>query len=56
MSKKEIQMWDVTVTFRVRKDSHEAHTKKELKENVCNGIGKNEMNCIEAEEIEVKIE
>ena len=55
MSKKEIEMWEVEVKFLVRKGSHEANTKKELMGNVENGIGRNEMNCIDAEDIEVKI-
>ncbi len=53
--KKEIDCWEITVTFNVRKKSHGAYSKKELLENVREGIGKNEMNCIDAEDIEVKI-
>ena len=55
MSKKEIVMWDVEIKFKVRKGSYEANTIRELKENIENGIGKDDMNCIEAEDIEVKI-
>lgn len=55
MSKKEIVMWDVQITFKVRKGSYQAETKKQLGDNILNGIGKNEMNCIDAEDIEVEI-
>ncbi len=55
MSKKEIDMFDVEIKFKVRKGSHYAKTKKELQENVEEGIGKNDMNCIDAEDVEVKI-
>ena len=48
-------MWDIEIKFRVRKGSHSANSKKELQENVANGIGCNDMNCIEAEDIEVNI-
>ena len=55
MSKKEIDMWDVEIKFRVRKESHEAFSKKQLLKNIENGIGCNDMNCIDAEDIEIKI-
>jgi hypothetical protein len=55
MTKKEIEMFDVEIKFMVRKGSHESHTPKELKENIVRGIGGNDMNCIEAEDITVKI-
>ena len=55
VSKKEIEMWDVEIKFRVRKGSYEAKTKKQLAQNVLEGIGKNDMNCIEVEEMEVKV-
>ena len=55
MSKKEISCWDIEIKFRVRKNSHGAYSLKELRENILNGIGRNDMNCIDAEDIEVKI-
>jgi len=55
MSTKEIEMWDVEIKFKVRKGSYSAKTKKELEKNVRDGIGCNDMECIEAEEIKVKI-
>ncbi len=55
MTNKEIEMWDVEIKFRVRKGSYSAKTKKELLENIENGIGNNDMNCIEEEDVEVKI-
>ena len=33
MSKKEIQMWDITMSFRVRKEGSTADTKKAVKES-----------------------
>ena len=48
-------MFDVEIKFRVRKYSHEAETMKQLRENIFRGIGKNEMNCIEVEDLEIKI-
>jgi len=55
MSKKIIEFWDVNVKFVVRKNSYSAKTLKELKQNVTNGIGKNDMECIEAENIIIEI-
>lgn len=55
MSKKEIEMWDVEIKFKVRKGSYSAKTKKQLQKNVEDGIGCNDMECIEAEDVEVKI-
>lgn len=55
MSEKKIKMFDVEIKFRVRKGSYSARSIKELKNNIKNGIGQNDMNCIEAEDIEVKI-
>ncbi len=55
MVKKEIECWEVEVKFLVRKGSHQADTKRLLEENVLHGIGKNEMNCIDAEDIVVKV-
>ncbi len=55
MSKKTIEFWDVNVKFIVRKNSYSAKTLEELKDNVRNGIGKNDMECIEAENITVEI-
>ncbi len=55
MSKKEVEFWDVEIKLRVRKGSHQAKTKKELKHNIENGIGCNDMNCIEDEDVEVII-
>lgn len=53
--KKEIECWEVQIKFLVRKGSSSAKTKKELQENVEGGIGCNDMNGIEAEDIEVII-
>lgn len=53
--KKEIDCWEVKIQFLVRKGSHDAKTKKELEGHVMEGIAGNDMNCIEAEDIEVKI-
>lgn len=55
MSKKEIEMWDVEIKFKVRKGSHEVDNIRQLKENIINGIGGNEMNCIDVEDVEVKL-
>ena len=55
MSKKIIEFWDVNVKFVVRKNSYSAKTLKALKQNVTNGIGKNDMECIEAENIMIEI-
>ncbi len=55
MSKKEIDMWDVEIRFRVRKETHGAYSKKELLENIQSGIGNNDMNCIEEEDLEINI-
>jgi len=55
MIKKEAEYWEIEIKFNVRKGSYEAESKKQLKKNILNGIGKNEMNCIEAEDIKVKI-
>lgn len=55
MSKKQIEMWDVEIRFRVRKGSYSAESKKELLRNITNGIGKNDMNCIEEEDLKVII-
>ena len=55
MSKKIIEFWDVNVKFVVRKNSYSAKTLKELKQNVTNGIGKDDMECIEAENIIIEI-
>jgi hypothetical protein len=52
---KTIDCYEVTVTFNVRKGSHEAHTLAQLKKNVRSGIGFNDMECIEAEDIKIKI-
>ena len=41
-SKKEIEMWDVEIKFRVRKGSYGAKTKEELLENVKFGVGNND--------------
>jgi len=53
--KKEIECWEVKVTFNVRKGSYSAKDIKELKKNVREGIGKNDMECIEAEDIRVEV-
>jgi len=53
--KKEINCWEVEIKFNVRKGSYSAKTKKELQKNIEDGIGKTDMECIEAEDIEVKI-
>lgn len=50
-----IKCWEVEIKFLVRKDSHGAFSKKELLENVKNGIGGNDMNCIDDEDLEVVI-
>ena len=55
MIKKESKYWEVEIKFLVREGSHEAESKKQLEKNILDGIGKNEMNCIEAEDIKVKI-
>ena len=55
MIKKEAEYWEIKIMFNVRKGSYEAESKKQLKQNILSGIGKNEMNCIEAEDIEVDI-
>lgn len=55
MSNKTIKMWDVEIKFRVRKGSYSAKTKKELLKNVKDGIGGNDMECINTEEVEVVI-
>lgn len=55
MIKKEVNYFEVNVKFLVREGSHEAETKTELKKNILGGIGKNEMNCIEAEDIKIEI-
>ncbi len=48
-------MWDVEIKFKVRKGSYSAKTKKQLEDNIRNGIGCNDMGCIEEEDVEVKI-
>lgn len=53
--KKQVEFWEVTVTFLVRKGSHSAESRKQLLVNVEGGIGQNEMNCIEAEEVKVSV-
>lgn len=53
--KKQIDCWEVEIKFLVRKGSHQAETKEKLRKNVLDGIGCNDMNCIEAEDIEVKL-
>ena len=55
MIKKEVDYFEVKIKFNVRKGSYEAESKKQLKQNILSGIGKNEMNCIEVEDIEVDI-
>lgn len=52
---KKIECWEVKVTFNVRKGSYSAKTKKELEGNVREGIGCNDMECIEAEDIKVEV-
>ena len=53
--KKEIDFFEVEVKFLVRKGSHKAESKQKLKEIISNGIGKNEMECIDAEDIKINI-
>lgn len=53
--KKEVEFYEVEIKFLVRKGSHEATSERTLNTNIKRGIGGNEMNCIEAEDIEVKI-
>jgi hypothetical protein len=53
--KKAIEFWEVKVRFLVRKGSHAAATKRELIQNVRNGIGANDMNCIDAEDLSVEV-
>ena len=36
MSKKSIEMWDIEIRFRVRKNSYSAYSKEELRKNVKN--------------------
>ena len=55
MSKKEIEMFDVEIRFRVRKGTPGAKSVNELRKNVKGGIGCNDMNGIDAEEVEVNI-
>ncbi len=52
---KNIEFWEVEVKFNVRKESNSAKTIQELERNVIEGIGKNDMNCIEAEDLEIKV-
>ena len=53
--KKTIDYWEVKVTFNIRKGSYQAKNIKQLKENVLDGIGKNDMCCIEAEDIKIEV-
>lgn len=53
--KKTLEFWTVTVTFNIRKGSYEAETKNQLRKNILYGIGKNDMENIEAEDIMIKI-
>lgn len=53
--KKQIEFWEVEVRFLVRKNSHAAGSKTELLKNVRGGIGANEMNCIDAEDLTIKV-
>lgn len=55
MIKKQIEYWEVEVTFNVREGSYSAKTKKELEKNIRDGIGCNDMECIEAEDVRIKI-
>ncbi len=52
---KNIEFWEVEVKFNVRKESHSAKTEQELEGNVINGIGKGDMDGIEAEDITIKV-
>ena len=52
---KNIEFWEVELKFNVRKKSHSAKTEQELEKNVINGIGKADMNGVEAEDLELKI-
>lgn len=52
---KKIEFWEVEVKFNVRKESHSAKTIQELERNVINGIGKGDMDGIEAEDVEIKV-
>ncbi len=52
---KKIEFWEVKVMFNVRKGSYSAKDIKELKKNVLEGIGKNDMSCIEAEDVEIGV-
>lgn len=53
--KKQIEFYEVEIKFIVRKGSYSAKNINELRKNIENGIGKNDMECIEAEDIEIKI-
>ena len=55
MKTKQIEFYEVSIKFLVRKDSYNAKDKSSLKELVENGIGGNDMDCIEAENIEVQV-
>ncbi len=52
---KKIEFWEVEVKFNVRKGSHSAKTEKELERNVIEGIGKDDMNGVEAEDLTIKV-
>ena len=56
LKRKEVEFHEVEIRFLVRKGSHGAESVKELKDNVTHGIGGNEMDGIEAEDINVKID
>ncbi len=53
--KKEIEFFEVEVKFLVRKGTPSADKKEELEQTVYQGIGGNDMNGIEAEDIKINI-
>ncbi len=52
---KQIKFWEVEVKFNVREGSHSAKTMQELERNVIAGIGKSDMEGIEAEDVTIKV-
>jgi hypothetical protein len=53
--KKEIDFFEVAIKFLVRKGSYSAKNKQQLKQNIISGLGCNDMNCIEVEDVKVRI-
>lgn len=52
---KEVEFWEDTVKFLIRKDNEEGLTKEEIYTNVERGVGANDMNGIPAENINITV-